>query len=278
MSQPWEHAGYHLSHEVANGQPVISIHTHPINLEALSASRYQEGLERTRQALSLPHPFTFESATFGYSMAGVLEESDINGSWTKVELPVPQAANPKRYRGTQSERLLPLVSTASAILRHLNGGVAFMLRDQDNPQYVEAWLGNSPDPMTRSGARISARLTPYMLAALEEHEAIDKVEKDVEEAIAGTWGYAQGDGKGEFGVSLEKPLRPEFDYPSDGGGFFAPDSKGAMVEGLSLIAANNDYPIQQIAILSGLAKLNSLVLQRSKIASLIPVLGEVKIN
>jgi hypothetical protein len=64
----------------------------------------------------------------------------------------------------------------------------------------------------------------------------------------------------DFRVSLRSNIA--FDYPGDGSGFYPGRSHSVQPEGLNLVAANNDYPIQQVAIIGGLAALSDVALER----------------
>jgi hypothetical protein len=54
-----------------------------------------------------------------------------------------------------------------------------------------------------------------------------------------------------------------FDYPGDGTGFFANRERKMTSEGIKLVAANNDQPLQQIGIIGGLAAMSEMVLEQS---------------
>lgn len=255
-----EQATYHLGYTLAGEQPSISLHTHPAHLEQIVETR--DDLAHLQKYLGMSDNFTFDAEAFGYAGVGRLEDSSHVAGWAALSLAIPKAESNGMYYGTPTPQLLPIVSTLSVALRHLN------ILDPENressdpkhPQLVTASLTNSVPLNEQYSAPLRATLSPDMLLWLELLPEVDVAEEQVRQALMRSFRYPYSHVReDDFRVELGESI--SFDYPGDGTGFFARRKDSKPPKGLTLNAANNDYPVQQIALLGGLAALNDIILE-----------------
>lgn len=262
MALELEEAAYQLSYESDGEQPVIAVHAHPSyfrycqlgpNIEAQQAHFHLES-------------FTSDADAYGYGGVGHMVESPLVDDWTALRMPLPEGEEGKIYLGSPTKKLLPIVTTFSSVLGHLNHGPYSppgYPTDPNRPQFLTASAYNSVGRLNQpDSAYLRARLTPALLTALSEIEDIKTIEARVREALKASFAYPYPpaeDWDDSFGVTLGPEI--SFDYPGDGTGFFGRQTDETAREGLTINAKNNDYPVQQIALLGGLAALNDAALE-----------------
>lgn len=255
-----DQATYHLGYEVNGEQPVISLHTDPANLESLHD--LDENLERVQEYLGIKSPFIFEDDAFGFEGVGTVSESAHVVGWTALRLALPEPKSGKSYYGSPTPEVLPIVTTLSVALSHLKQS-AEGKTDPENPQLVIASLSNRTPLNESYSAPLRATITPAALERLTALPDIEAAEERVRQALFASYQYPYGHTRDDdFRVTLGEDV--SFDYPGDGTGFFASRSRDIKREGLTLNAANNDYPIQQVGIMGGLAALNTVLLDANR--------------
>jgi hypothetical protein len=130
--------------------------------------------------------------------------------------------------------------------------------DPHNPQLVIASLSNQTPLNEQYSAPLRATITPAALERLSALPNLEASEVQVRQAIYTSFQYPYGHAReDEFRVTLGEDL--SFDYPGDGTGFFASRRRDVKSGGITLHAANNDYPIQQVGLMGGLAALNDVL-------------------
>lgn len=256
MALNLEQASYHLGYEVDGDQPVISVHTDLANFAGLQEE--EEGLARYQSYLGIDSPFSFDVDRFGYEGLGSIEESTRVEDWTVLRLALPEPETSESYYGATTPRVLPVVTTLSVVLSRLNHS-AEGATDPENPQLLTASLSNNVPLNSHYSAPLRAVITFDGLDRLSAVSDMEAAEEQVRQALFESFQYPYGHREeDDFRVSLGDNI--SFDYPGDGTGFFASRSQGLKREGLVLNAANNDYPIQQLGIIGGLAALNDILL------------------
>ncbi len=179
-----------------------------------------------------------------------------------LRLAIPKAESNRRYRGAPTPQLLPIVSTLSVALNHLNS-LDPDKRESSDPQYpqlVTASLSNRVPLNKQYSAPLRATLSPDMLIWLELLPEVDTAEEQVRQAMIHSFQYPHAHVSDDnFGVRLGESI--SFNYPGDSTGFCAWRKDSSPTKGLKLNAANNDYPVQQVALMGGLAALNDIVLE-----------------
>ena len=251
-----EQATYHLGYEVNGEQPVISLHTDLANLASLQD--LDENLADIQAYLGIKSPFSFELDAFGYEGVGTIDESAHVVGWTALRLALPEPKSGERYYGSPTPQVLPIVTTLSVALSHLKQS-AEGKTDPNNPQLVVASLSNRTPLNDSYSAPLRATITPTALERLSAIPELEVAEERVRQALFASYQYPYGHTRDDdFRVTLGEDI--SFDYPGDGTGFFASRRRDLKREGLTLNAANNDYPIQQVGIMGGLAALNDVVL------------------
>lgn len=255
-----DRATYHLGYEAAGEQPVLSLHTDYANLESLQA--LSENLDNLQTYLGIKSPFTFEDDAYGYEGVGTVSESALVVGWTALRLALPKPKSGERYYGSPTPQVLPIVTTLSVVLSHIKQS-AEGRTDPENPQLVIASLSNRTPLNDSYGAPLRATITTAALERLNATPDLEAAEEKVRQALFASFQYPYGHARDDdFSVTLGENI--SFDYPGDGTGFFASRSRDMKREGLTIDAANNDYPIQQVGIMGGLAALNNVVLGLSQ--------------
>lgn len=254
-------AVYHLGYELKGEQPVISVHTDPANLESLQG--LGDKLERVQAYLGMASSFAFESDAFGYEGVGTIGESTHVVGWAALQLALPEPKTDSRYRGSPTPQVLPIATTLSVVLEHAVQS-ATGKTDPKNPQLVVASLANRTPLNSQYSAPLRAIITPPALERLSAVTDLGAAEEQVRQALFASFQYPYRHVDDyDFRVTLDDEII-SFDYPGDGTGFFARRSRDTTKDGLMVNAANNDYPIQQMSLIGGLAALNDVVLGRTK--------------
>jgi hypothetical protein len=261
MPMTLEQATYHLGYELKGEQPVISLHTDLANLANLQY--LDKNLVRTQTYLGINSPFTYELEAFGFEGVGTIDEPACVAGWVALRLALPKRATGSIYYGSPTPEVLPIVATLSVVLGHLKQW-AEGKTDPDNPQLVIAGLSNRTPLNEYYSSPVKATITPAALKKLATLSDLKAAEERVRQALFASFQYPYGHALDEdFRVSLGNDV--SFDYPGDGTGFFASRIRDLKTEGLILNAANNDYPIQQVGILGGLAALNTMLLEHNRV-------------
>ena len=256
-----EKAVYHLGYEVEGEQPVINVHSHPKSFEALTGLEAE--LSELQKYLHMDEAFAFDDDDFGYSGVGRLEQSAHVEGWNTLKLPLPAATSEDSTWAASTPQVLPVVSTLSSTFHYLKrlGGID-LLSDPSRPQLIMPSLSNVYPLDRQYSAMFSTQLTPHMLDELATNPHIEEVEARVREALKLSFQYPYGGTfRGDdFRVKLGEDI--DFIYPGDGTGFFANRERKMTNEGIRIVAANNDHPLQQIGILGGLAAMSETVLEQ----------------
>lgn len=252
-------ADYHLGYSEELGQPHISVHTDPLHFEQLEED--VADLASLQARLGLDDEFRFGSDSFGFSGRGVLEDSSRVAGWTALKLAIPRPEVPGKGFATPTPDLLPVVSTLSAVLNTLGtlDPKHQGLTDSKQPQLIRTRLSNQTPLNQPYSAPLRATLSPDMLTSLDLLPDLEAAETQVCHALtnAFTYPYPYAN-KDDFQVNLNTAVT--FSYPGDGSSFFGHKNPQMYREGMTIHAANNDYPLQQIAILGGLAALSDIAL------------------
>ena len=268
MSERFE-ALYHLGYSLGEQEePRISVHTSPEHLEAMKNS--VAGLASMQDYLGIEKPFSFEAGAYGFEGTGTVIDSHRVAGWTALTLAVPAPTEAGNPYASATKDLISVISTLSAIFRHLNSlhpenhGVT----DKNSSQLIIPNLYNELPHNSPYSAKLWATLTPDMLIWTDLLPDQEATEERVRDALRDSYTRAHPSARpDDFEVSLNHRFHPDdeatlsFTYPGDGTGFFGRKTTKAYREGLEINAANNDYPEQQIAILGGLAALNDAVLE-----------------
>ncbi len=252
-------ATYHLGYELDGQQPVISVHADPAYFKDLLLK--SDHLRGVQEYLGLASDFTHHEEAFGYGGIGRLEESSKGLGWMALKLTIPKAKSNGRGISTPTPELLPVVSTLSVALGHLNNVNQMRQGNPNNSQLITVDLENTVPHDEYHSAHISAQLTPDMLTWLELLPDVQAAQERVKGALQRSFEYPYTNPRenDEFWVRLGDVI--SFTYPGDGTGFSAWRSDADPRKGLRINAMNNDHPIQQVAILGGLAALNDIVLE-----------------
>lgn len=253
-------AQYHLSYSQDGEQPVLEIHSDFENFTSIASN--EEHLMAVQEYLGLEQSFDSDTDSFGYSGVGQIDESTHTPGWTVLTVPIPQNDTGELFFAAATDRLLPVTATVGTVLRSIAINTSTAPGDVAHPQLITAGLDNFVPVNEHYSCPLKAKISAAALLAIETLSDPDAAEVRVRQALIAGFEYPLNQGQYDrFGVTLQDEV-VAFDYPGDGTGFFGRITDAARATGLKLNAANNDYPVQQVAILCGLAALNDIVIQQ----------------